>query len=43
MYYFENGGVVWYDAENGIARDGWQSELEPYEGEAEGYPLKTAN
>lgn len=30
--YFENEGVVWYDARNGIAKEGWQKELEPYEG-----------
>ena len=30
--YFENNGVVWYDADNGIALEGWQKELEPYEG-----------
>ena len=30
--YFENDGVVWYDAQNGVERAGWQEELEPYEG-----------
>ena len=41
VYYFENNGVVWYDAANGIARDGWQAELEPYEGPNQvGYQLE---
>jgi hypothetical protein len=40
VYYFENAGVVWYDAKNGIALSGWQEALEPYEGPGlEGFPL----
>lgn len=40
--YFENDGVVWYDAEHGICRDGWQQELEPFEGPvAVGLPFES--
>ena len=40
IFYFENDGVIWYDAVNRIARDGWQKELEPYEGtDWPGYPF----
>lgn len=37
--HFENGGIVWYDHQDKIAREGWQEELEPYEGFMEGWPF----
>lgn len=40
LWRFENNGVVWYDVEQGIALEGWQAELEPYEGQVEAWPLK---
>jgi hypothetical protein len=30
--HFENDGVVWYDQKSRIAKEGWQAELEPFEG-----------
>jgi hypothetical protein len=32
VLYFENDGVVWYDAVKGVAKERWQAELAPYEG-----------
>ncbi len=40
--FFEDSGVVWYDASKGIARDGWQKALEPFEGPGHvGLPFPT--
>jgi hypothetical protein len=39
LFFFKNKDVVWYDATNGIAKDGWEKELEPYEGQADGMPF----
>ena len=40
VFFFDDEGVVWYDAVNRIALDGWQAKLEPFEGPGyEGLPF----
>ncbi len=42
VVWFENNGVVWYSAVDRIAMEGWQDELDPFEGRCEGYPFDVA-
>ncbi len=40
VLWFINNGITWYDVKKGIALDGWEKELEPYEGEGwKGWPF----
>jgi hypothetical protein len=42
--HFEHEGVVWYDDREGIALEGWQKALEPFEGPGHvGAPLMAPN
>ena len=40
VLWFINNGIVWYDVSAGVCKEGWEKELEPYEGDGIlGWPL----
>ena len=40
VLWFYNDDVIWYDVAKGIAKEGWEQELEHYEGGLhKGWPL----